>query len=35
MNIRTLLDVFTRMSSTGIIIVWACECWAFIRLYHL
>jgi len=28
------IDTLSEMSSSGIIIVWACECWAFIRFYH-
>jgi amino acid transporter len=30
-SIGTILDVLSKMGSTGVIIVWACECWAYIR----
>jgi len=30
-SISTILDVLSKMGSTGVIIVWACECWAYIR----
>lgn len=30
-SIATILDVLSKMGSTGVIIVWACECWAYIR----
>lgn len=34
-KIDTLLNILAKFISTGIIIVWACVCWAFIRLYRL
>ncbi|PSN67178.1 hypothetical protein BS50DRAFT_573918 [Corynespora cassiicola Philippines] len=33
-SIGTLLDVLSEMGSIGVIIVWACECWAYIRFYN-
>ncbi|KAF2627713.1 hypothetical protein BU25DRAFT_341274 [Macroventuria anomochaeta] len=30
-SIGTILDVLSEMGSIGVIIVWACECWAYIR----
>lgn len=33
-SIGTILDVLSEMGSVGVIIVWACECWAYIRFYH-
>ena len=30
-SIGALLEVLSKMGSTGVIIVWACECWAYIR----
>jgi len=33
-SIGTLLDVLSEMGSVGVVIVWACECWAYIRFYH-
>jgi amino acid transporter len=33
-SIATILDVLSKMGSTGVIIVWACECWAYIRFYN-
>lgn len=32
-SIGTILDVLSEMGSIGVIIVWACECWAYIRFY--
>jgi amino acid transporter len=32
-SIGTILDVLSEMGSVGVIIVWACECWAYIRFY--
>ncbi|KAH7070353.1 hypothetical protein BKA63DRAFT_419992 [Paraphoma chrysanthemicola] len=34
-NVGNFFNTLARVSSTGIIIVWACECWAFVRLYRL
>ncbi|KAK7908212.1 hypothetical protein PG985_015515 [Apiospora marii] len=31
---KQFVEVLTEMGSVGVIIVWACECWAFIRFYH-
>ena len=33
-DIGTILDVLSEMGSVGVVIVWACECWAYIRFYH-
>ncbi|KAK8089257.1 amino acid permease-domain-containing protein [Apiospora hydei] len=33
-GIGKFVEVLTEMGSVGVIIVWACECWAFIRFYH-
>lgn len=33
-SIGTLLDVLSEMGSVGVIIVWTCECWAYIRFYN-
>ncbi|CAI6332912.1 unnamed protein product [Periconia digitata] len=33
-DIGTLLDVLSEMGTVGVIVVWACECWAYIRFYH-
>ncbi|UNI16544.1 hypothetical protein JDV02_002970 [Purpureocillium takamizusanense] len=33
-NISMFIEILTTMGSDGVIIVWACECWAFIRYYH-
>lgn len=33
-SIGTILDVLSEMGSIGVIIVWACECWAYIRFYN-
>lgn len=30
-SIGTILDILSEMGSVGVIIVWACECWAYIR----
>jgi amino acid transporter len=30
-SIGTILDILSEMGSIGVIIVWACECWAYIR----
>jgi amino acid transporter len=32
-SIGTILDVLSEMGSVGVIIVWACECWAYIRFH--
>lgn len=34
-DIGTILDVLSEMGSVGVIIVWACECWAYIRFFEL
>lgn len=33
-SIGTILDVLSEMGSIGVIIVWACECWAYIRFHY-
>ncbi|KAL4925373.1 amino acid permease-domain-containing protein [Aspergillus undulatus] len=33
-TIASLLEVLSQMGSVSCIIVWACECWAFIRFYN-
>jgi yeast amino acid transporter len=33
-SIGTLLNVLSQMGSVGVVIVWACECWAFLRFYY-
>ncbi|KAL4783295.1 amino acid permease-domain-containing protein [Aspergillus varians] len=33
-TIANLLEVLSQMGSVSCIIVWACECWAFIRFYR-
>jgi yeast amino acid transporter len=33
-SIGTLLTVLTQMGSVGVVIVWTCECWAFLRFYY-
>jgi amino acid transporter len=33
-SIGTILDVLSEMGSVGVIIVWTCECWAYIRFYN-
>ncbi|PVH93814.1 hypothetical protein DM02DRAFT_721569 [Periconia macrospinosa] len=33
-NIGTILDVLSEMGTVGVIVVWACECWAYIRFFH-
>ncbi|XWW93005.1 hypothetical protein V2A60_000933 [Cordyceps javanica] len=33
-NISMFIEVLTTMGSDSVIIVWAFECWAFIRYYH-
>jgi amino acid transporter len=32
-SIGTILDVLSEMGSVSAIIVWACECWAYLRFY--
>lgn len=32
--IATLLEVLSDMGSVGCVMVWACECWAFVRFYR-
>jgi len=33
-SIGTILNVLTQMGSVGVVIVWACQCWAFLRFYY-
>lgn len=33
-SIGTILDVLSEMGVIGVIIVWACECWAYIRFFN-
>jgi amino acid transporter len=33
-SIGTILDVLSEMGTIGVIVVWACECWAYIRFYN-
>ena len=33
-DIGTILDVLSEMGSVSVVIVWTCECWAYIRFYH-
>ncbi|CAJ2504035.1 Uu.00g114290.m01.CDS01 [Anthostomella pinea] len=33
-GINVFVGVLAEMGSVGVLIVWACECWAFIRYYH-
>ncbi|KAI1415506.1 amino acid permease-domain-containing protein [Hypoxylon sp. FL1857] len=33
-GINTFVSILAEMGSVGVLIVWACECWAFIRFYH-
>ncbi|KAI2601965.1 amino acid permease-domain-containing protein [Hypoxylon sp. NC1633] len=33
-GVYTFIGVLAEMGSVGVLIVWACECWAFIRFYH-
>jgi amino acid transporter len=33
-NISNILDVLSEMGTIGVIVVWACECWAYIRFYN-
>ncbi|KAL4945278.1 hypothetical protein BDV06DRAFT_185338 [Aspergillus oleicola] len=33
-TITSLLEVLSQMGSVSCVIVWACECWAFIRFYN-
>ncbi|OTA55634.1 hypothetical protein K449DRAFT_310879, partial [Hypoxylon sp. EC38] len=30
----TFISILAEMGSVGVLVVWACECWAFIRFYH-
>ncbi|RCI08833.1 hypothetical protein L249_4828 [Ophiocordyceps polyrhachis-furcata BCC 54312] len=32
--IETFIEIMAKMGTTGVVIVWACECWAFIRFYN-
>ncbi|KAF3001350.1 hypothetical protein E8E13_006129 [Curvularia kusanoi] len=34
-SIGAILDVLSEMGSIGVIIVWACECWAYIRFHKV
>ncbi|KAI2470992.1 amino acid permease-domain-containing protein [Annulohypoxylon bovei var. microspora] len=33
-GINSFIDILADMGSVGVLIVWACECWAFIRYYN-
>ncbi|KAI0169819.1 amino acid permease-domain-containing protein [Hypoxylon sp. FL1284] len=33
-GITIFISTLAEMGSVGVLIVWACECWAFIRYYH-
>jgi len=33
-SIGTILNVLSQMGSVGVVIVWCCECWAFLRFYY-
>jgi yeast amino acid transporter len=33
-SIGTLLNILAQMGSVGVVIVWTCECWAFLRFYY-
>ncbi|KAH8702727.1 amino acid permease-domain-containing protein [Phaeosphaeriaceae sp. PMI808] len=33
-SIGNILDVLSEMGTIGVIVVWACECWAYIRFYN-
>ncbi|KAI0889171.1 amino acid permease-domain-containing protein [Annulohypoxylon maeteangense] len=33
-GIKSFIDVLADMASVGVLVVWACECWAFIRYYN-
>ncbi|KAI0139925.1 amino acid permease/ SLC12A domain-containing protein [Hypoxylon sp. NC0597] len=33
-GINTFVSILAEMGSVGVLVVWACECWAFIRFYH-
>ncbi|KAJ5668870.1 hypothetical protein N7462_009940 [Penicillium macrosclerotiorum] len=33
-TITSLLEILSQMGSVSCIIVWACECWAFVRFYN-
>jgi amino acid transporter len=33
-SIGIVIDVLADMGTIGVIIVWACECWAYVRFYH-
>ncbi|KAI1211103.1 amino acid permease/ SLC12A domain-containing protein [Annulohypoxylon truncatum] len=33
-GITSFIDILADMGSVGVLIVWACECWAFIRYYN-
>ncbi|RDA86586.1 hypothetical protein CP532_5991 [Ophiocordyceps camponoti-leonardi (nom. inval.)] len=32
--IAKFIEILAKMGTTGVVLVWACECWAFIRFYH-
>ncbi|PFH62087.1 hypothetical protein XA68_15178 [Ophiocordyceps unilateralis] len=33
-DIAEFIEILAKMGTTGVVIVWACECWAFIRFYR-
>ncbi|KAI4864854.1 amino acid permease-domain-containing protein [Hypoxylon rubiginosum] len=33
-GVDTFINILSQMGSVGVLIVWACECWAYIRYYH-
>ncbi|KAI0854225.1 amino acid permease-domain-containing protein [Daldinia vernicosa] len=33
-GIGAFINILAEMGSVGVLIAWACECWAFIRYYH-
>ncbi|KAI1457955.1 amino acid permease-domain-containing protein [Annulohypoxylon moriforme] len=33
-GITSFIDILADMGSVGVLVVWACECWAFIRYYN-
>ncbi|KAJ5765988.1 uncharacterized protein N7511_003604 [Penicillium nucicola] len=33
-SVNTFIEVLAQMASVGVLQVWACECWAFIRFYR-
>ncbi|RDA93455.1 hypothetical protein CP533_2672 [Ophiocordyceps camponoti-saundersi (nom. inval.)] len=32
--VAAFIEILAKMGTTGVVIVWACECWAFIRFYN-